>query len=86
MVPVLLTVLFAAAGGFALTAITATLRRYGGPALALRGQLAATNPTRGFAYKVTDHRTLRSSVNVVILPVRRASYRLRPTEGLRAAA
>jgi hypothetical protein len=86
MIAVLLTILFVAAGSSALTAITVTLRRYGGHVLALRNELAGVGLTRGFAYRVTEHRTVGRGVNVVILPVRKASYRWGAAEDLRAAA
>lgn len=86
MIAMLLTVLFVAAAGFALLAIGSTLHRYGGQALALRDELAATAPSRGFSYNVIEHRLLRGDVNVVILPVRKAAYRWPVAAGLRAAA
>lgn len=86
MIASMLTGLFFAAAVLAGCAIFATMNRYGAKALALGGELAAGAPARGFSYNVIEHRTLRGDINVVVLPIRKASYRVAAPEGLRAAA
>ncbi len=86
MIASMLTSLFLAAALLAGAVIFTTMSRYGAKALALRGELAASAHTRGFSYNVIEHRTLRGDLNVVILPIRKASYRVAAPEGLRAAA
>lgn len=78
-----LTMLFAAAGIFALASIVREWRRHGAQAFALRGELQRAPLMREFRFTVTELKVLRTGAQVHVLPVRRAVAAPRQ---LRAAA
>ena len=86
MIAILTASLFVTAAVFAVAVIAHSVRRYAAPALAAGRALAAAGAERGFVYRVIEHRTLRGDVNVVVLPVRKATYRWSQCPAPRAAA
>ncbi|WP_423142208.1 hypothetical protein ACOYW6_02285 [Parablastomonas sp. CN1-191] len=86
MIAILTASLFVAAAVFAAGVIVQGICRYAAPALAAGRALAAAGEERGFNYRVIEHRTLRGDVNVVVMPVRMATYRWTRQPAQRAAA
>jgi hypothetical protein len=86
MIVILTASLFDAAAVFAVAVIVHSVRRYAAPALAAGRALSGAQGERGFIYRIIEHRTLRGDVNVVVLPVRKATYRWVQVPAQRAAA